>query len=118
VGEQGVTLTEGEKQRITIARALLRDAPILILDEPTSAMDAETEALFLQGLERFGTGRTTFVIAHRLSTVRKADVIVVLRDGQIVEQGTFDSLLEHPGVFASLWRMAEGVPAEPAVAVP
>jgi ATP-binding cassette, subfamily B, bacterial len=118
VGEQGVTLSEGEKQRITIARALLRDAPILILDEPTSAMDAETEALFLQGLERFGTGRTTFVIAHRLSTVRKADVIVVLRDGQIVEQGTFDSLLEHPGVFASLWRMAEGVPAQPAVAVP
>jgi ATP-binding cassette, subfamily B, bacterial len=118
VGEQGVTLSEGEKQRITIARALLRDAPILILDEPTSAMDAETEALFLQGLERFGPGRTTFVIAHRLSTVRKADVIVVLRDGQIVEQGTFESLLERPGVFASLWRMAEGVPAEPAVAVP
>jgi ATP-binding cassette subfamily B protein/subfamily B ATP-binding cassette protein MsbA len=118
VGEQGVTLSEGEKQRITIARALLRDAPILILDEPTSAMDAETEALFLQGLERFGAGRTTFVIAHRLSTVRKADVIVVLRDGQIVEQGTFESLLERPGVFASLWRMAEGVPAEPAVAVP
>jgi ATP-binding cassette, subfamily B, bacterial len=117
VGEQGVTLSEGEKQRITIARALLRDAPILILDEPTSAMDAETEALFLQGLERFGAGRTTFVIAHRLSTVRKADVIVVLRDGQIVEQGTFESLLERPGVFASLWRMAEGVPAEPAVAV-
>ena len=118
VGEQGVTLSEGEKQRITIARALLRNAPILILDEPTSAMDAETEALFLQGLERFGTGRTTFVIAHRLSTVRKADVIVVLRDGQIVEQGTFESLLEYPGVFASLWRMAEGVPAEPPVAVP
>jgi ATP-binding cassette subfamily B protein len=118
VGEQGVTLSEGEKQRITIARALLRDAPILILDEPTSAMDAETEALFLQGLERFGAGRTTFVIAHRLSTVRKADLIVVLRDGQIVEQGTFESLLERPGVFASLWRMAEGVPAEPAVAVP
>jgi ATP-binding cassette subfamily B protein len=118
VGEQGVTLSEGEKQRITIARALLRDAPILILDEPTSAMDAETEALFLQGLERFGTGRTTFVIAHRLSTVRKADLIVVLRDGHIVEQGTFESLLERPGVFASLWRMAEGVPAEPAVAVP
>jgi ATP-binding cassette, subfamily B, bacterial len=118
VGEQGVTLSEGEKQRITIARALLRDAPILILDEPTSAMDAETEALFLQGLERFGRGRTTFVIAHRLSTVRKADVIVVLRDGQIVEQGTFESLLEYPGVFASLWRMAEGVPPEPTVAVP
>jgi ATP-binding cassette subfamily B protein/subfamily B ATP-binding cassette protein MsbA len=118
VGEQGVTLSEGEKQRITIARALLRDAPILILDEPTSAMDAETEALLLQGLERSGTGRTTFVIAHRLSTVRKADLIVVLRDGRIAEQGTFDSLLERPGVFASLWRMAEGIPAEPAVAVP
>ena len=118
VGEQGVTLSEGEKQRITIARALLRDAPILILDEPTSAMDAETEALFLQGLERSGTGRTTFVIAHRLSTVRNADLIVVLRDGRIVEQGTFDSLLERPGVFASLWRMAEGIAAEPAGAMP
>jgi ATP-binding cassette, subfamily B, bacterial len=105
VGEQGVTLSEGEKQRITIARALLREAPILILDEPTSAMDPETEALFLEGLERLGTGRTTFVIAHRLSTVRKADLIVVLRDGRIVEQGTFDSLLERTGVFASLWRM-------------
>ena len=81
VGEQGATLSDGEQQRITIARAILRDAPILILDEPTSALDAETEALIMQGLERLTAGRTTFVIAHRLSTVRQADLIVVLRDG-------------------------------------
>ena len=74
VGEQGATLSEGERQRITIARAILRDAPILILDEPTSSVDAETEALIMEGLERLTAGRTTFIIAHRLSTVRKADV--------------------------------------------
>ena len=82
VGEQGVTLSEGEKQRVTIARALLRDSPILILDEPTSSLDGETEALIMQGLERLTAGRTTFIIAHRLSTIRKADLIVVLRDGR------------------------------------
>ncbi|MGH7963071.1 MAG: ABC transporter ATP-binding protein, partial [Candidatus Binatia bacterium] len=77
VGEQGATLSEGERQRLTIARAILRDAPILILDEPTSSVDAETEALIMEGLERLMTGRTTFIIAHRLSTVRRADMIVV-----------------------------------------
>jgi len=118
VGEQGVTISEGEKQRITIARALVRDAPILILDEPTSALDPETEALILQGLERLAAGRTTFVIAHRLSTVRKADLIVVLRDGQIVEHGTFEALLERPGVFAALCRVAGGLRAEDGVAIP
>jgi len=118
VGEQGVTISEGEKQRITIARALVRDAPILILDEPTSALDPETEALILQALERLAAGRTTFVIAHRLSTVRKADVIVVLRDGQIVEHGTFEALLERPGVFAALCRVAGGLRAEDGVAIP
>ncbi len=118
VGEQGVTLSEGEKQRITIARALVRDAPILILDEPTSALDAETEALILQGLERLAAGRTTFVIAHRLSTVRKADLIVVLRDGRIVEHGTFRTLVERPGVFQGLCRIAGGLRAEDGVAIP
>ena len=118
VGEQGLTLSEGEKQRITIARALVRDAPILILDEPTSALDAETEALILQGLERLAAGRTTFVIAHRLSTVRKADLIVVLRDGRIVEHGTFQALVERPGVFQGLCRIAGGLRAEDGVAIP
>ena len=89
VGEAGATLSAGEQLRITIARAVLRDAPILILDEPTSALDATTEARVMQGLEALMAGRTTFVIAHRLSTVRRADVILVLDAGRIVEQGTF-----------------------------
>jgi len=108
VGEQGVTLSEGEKQRLTIARAILRDSPILILDEPTSALDSETEALIMQGLERLTAGRTTFIIAHRLATVRKADLIVVLRDGRVVEQGNFDALMEARGAFASLYRLQAG----------
>ena len=118
VGEQGVTLSEGEKQRITIARAIVRDAPILILDEPTSSLDAETEAHILKALERLVAGRTTFVIAHRLSTIRKADLIVVLRDGRIVEQGSFKALVERPGVFAALYRLAGGLRPEDTVAVP
>jgi ATP-binding cassette subfamily B protein len=108
VGEQGVTLSEGEKQRITIARALLRDSPVLILDEPTSSLDGETESLIMQGLEQLMAGRTTFIIAHRLSTVRKADLIVVLRDGRIVEQGSFEALMERGGDFASLYHFQSG----------
>jgi len=104
VGEQGATLSEGQKQRLTIARAILRNAPILILDEPTSSMDTETEALLMEGLERLMAGKTTFIIAHRLSTVRRADLIVVLRAGEIVEQGTFAELMRHAGTFASLYR--------------
>lgn len=104
VGEQGATLSEGQKQRLTIARAILRDASILILDEPTSAMDTETEALLMEGLETLMAGKTTFIIAHRLSTVRQADLIVVLGAGEIVEQGTFAELMRHPGAFASLYR--------------
>jgi ATP-binding cassette, subfamily B, bacterial len=118
VGEQGVTLSEGEKQRLTIARAIVRNAPILILDEPTSSLDTETEALIMQGLERLVAGRTTFVIAHRLSTVRKADLIVVLREGRIVEHGSFDALVERGGVFAGLYRLAGGPRAEGRVAIP
>ena len=99
VGEQGATLSEGERQRITIARAILRNSPILILDEPTSSVDAETEALIMEGLEQLTAGRTTFIIAHRLSTVRKADRIIVLRKGEIIEQGPFDELVNAHGPF-------------------
>ena len=118
VGEQGVTLSEGEKQRVTIARALLRDSPILILDEPTSSLDGETEALIMQGLERLTAGRTTFIIAHRLSTIRKADLIVVLRDGGIAEQGTFDTLMDGGGSFASLYRAQAWLPEEAGLSAP
>jgi len=104
VGESGVALSEGEKQRITIARALLRDAPILILDEPTSALDVETEALVMAAIEELMQGRTTFIIAHRLSTIRNCDRIVVLRDGQIVEHGSLPELLRRNGVFAGYYR--------------
>ena len=104
LGEAGVALSEGEKQRITIARALLRDAPILILDEPTSALDVETEALVMQAIETLVQGRTTFIIAHRLSTVRRCDEILVLRDGTIAERGSFADLLRRGGTFAEYYR--------------
>ena len=108
VGEQGATLSEGQKQRLTIARAILRNAPILILDEPTSSVDAETEALIMQGLERLMVGKITFIIAHRLSTIRRADLIVVLRAGQIVERGAFTELVHRGGFFAYLYRTQFG----------
>jgi ATP-binding cassette subfamily B protein len=104
LGESGTALSEGEKQRITIARALLRDAPILILDEPTSALDVTTEALVMAGIERLMVGRTTFIIAHRLSTVRRCDQILVLRGGAIVEQGTLSELLHLNGFFAEYYH--------------
>jgi ATP-binding cassette subfamily B protein/subfamily B ATP-binding cassette protein MsbA len=87
----------------------LLNAPILILDEPTSSVDSETEALIMEGLEQLMAGRTTFIIAHRLSTVRQADLILVLRDGHIVEQGTFNELLRRRGPFASLYRTQFGL---------
>ena len=105
VGEGGATLSAGEQLRITIARAFLRDAPILLLDEPTSALDAATEAHVMQGLETLMKGRTTFVIAHRLSTVRRADTILVLKDGRIVEQGLFAELVARGRTFAAFYRM-------------
>ena len=104
LGEQGATLSEGEKQRLTIARAILLKAPILILDEPTSAVDAETEASILEGLEQLLAGKTTFIIAHRLSTVREAELIVVVHEGRIVERGTFTELLARDGPFRRLYR--------------
>jgi ATP-binding cassette subfamily B protein len=104
IGEGAGTLSEGEKQRLTIARAILRDAPILILDEPTSALDVETEALVMAAIRRLTEGRTTFIIAHRLSTVRDADLILVLRDGLIVERGGFGELMRRGGPFADLYN--------------
>jgi ATP-binding cassette, subfamily B, bacterial len=98
------TLSEGEKQRLTIARAILRDAPILILDEPTSALDVETEAMVMEGIGRLTAGHTTFIIAHRLSTVRSADLILVLRNGAIAESGSFAELMRKGGVFAELYN--------------
>jgi ATP-binding cassette subfamily B protein/subfamily B ATP-binding cassette protein MsbA len=102
IGERGATLSVGQRQRLSIARALLKDAPILILDEPTSALDAETEELLLDALERLIHDRTTFIIAHRLSTVRRANRIVVLHEGQLVETGTYEQLLARGGAFARL----------------
>ncbi len=107
VGENSVTLSEGEKQRLTIARAILRNSPILILDEPTSALDPETESVIMKALERLQAGRTTFIIAHRLSTVRSADLIVVIKDGQVVEQGSLSALLARNGTFASMYGARE-----------
>jgi ATP-binding cassette subfamily B protein/subfamily B ATP-binding cassette protein MsbA len=108
VGERGATLSGGERQRLSIARALLKDAPILILDEPTSALDAETEGLLLEALERLMEGRTTLIIAHRLSTIRKADQIVVLREGVVEEVGTHDELLQQQKLYAKLYNSRSG----------
>jgi ABC-type multidrug transport system fused ATPase/permease subunit len=104
VGERGRQLSGGERQRIAIARALLKDPPILILDEATSALDATTEVKVKAALDEVMKGRTTFVIAHRLATVRNADRIFVFHDGRIVEQGSFDELVAQGGRFAELAR--------------
>jgi ATP-binding cassette subfamily B protein len=111
VGERGTTLSGGERQRLAIARALLKNAPILILDEPTSALDAETEGLLLAALERLMNGRTTLIVAHRLSTIRNADRIVVLANGHITETGSHNELLHHNGTYARLHALHTGQPA-------
>ena len=104
VGERGRMLSGGERQRLSIARALLKDPPILILDEATSALDAATEAKVTAALDEVMKGRTTFVIAHRLATVRNATRILVFDRGRIVESGSFDELVRQDGAFAALAR--------------
>ena len=105
LGERGVTLSGGQRQRIAIARALLRDAPILLLDEATSALDAESEKLVQQALDTVMEGRTTLVIAHRLATVRRADRILVLQDGKVVEEGTHKALIRRSGPYSRLAKL-------------
>jgi ATP-binding cassette subfamily B protein len=104
IGEKGATLSGGEKQRISIARAFLKDAPVLVLDEPTSSLDARTEAMLLDAMERLMAGRITFIIAHRLSTIRQATTILAMEHGRIVERGTHHELLEAGGLYAELHR--------------
>jgi ATP-binding cassette subfamily B protein len=109
VGERGQKLSGGQQQRIAIARAILKNPPILILDEATSAVDNETEAAIQRSLEKITKNRTTIAIAHRLSTVRNADCIYVMEQGQLVEQGRHEQLLEQQGIYASLWRVQSGI---------
>jgi ATP-binding cassette subfamily B protein/subfamily B ATP-binding cassette protein MsbA len=113
LGERGATLSVGQRQRLSIARALLKDAPLLILDEPTSALDAETEAALLEALGPLTRGRTTFIIAHRLSTIERAHRVVVLDQGRVAEVGTQAELLAQGGLFAQLHRTQFASPAHP-----
>jgi ATP-binding cassette, subfamily B, bacterial len=108
VGERGMTLSGGQRQRIAIARAIIRNAPILILDEPTSGLDASSEKLVYEALDRLMQGKTVITIAHRLSTIRNADVIFVIEEGRLVEHGNHDELIQTGGLFAELERVQTG----------
>jgi len=110
VGERGVELSGGQRQRIAIARALLRDPPILVLDEATSALDTESERVIQDAVEKLVEGRTVFVIAHRLSTVQRADQILVMDNGRIVERGTHTSLLAASGAYRRLYELQFEMP--------
>jgi subfamily B ATP-binding cassette protein MsbA len=115
IAERGVTLSGGQRQRIGIARAFVRDAPILIMDEPTASLDPESEQLVMEGLERLLKGRTVIMITHRLHTIRSADTIVVLHNGIVAEQGTHDDLLALGRIYAGLyWTSSTKSLASPA----
>ncbi len=105
LGERGVRISLGERQRISVARAFLKNAPILILDEPTSSVDSRTEAVILDALDRLMMGRTTFISAHRLSTIRSADLILVMQHGAIVQRGKHDDLMAADGLYKLLFEL-------------
>jgi ATP-binding cassette subfamily B protein len=105
VGERGMRVSGGERQRLSIARAILRDPRVLILDEATASVDTETEAMIQEALERLVKGRTTFAIAHRLSTLKNSDRLLILEKGELAEMGTHDELIVQDGIYANLCRM-------------
>jgi len=107
-GERGVKLSGGQRQRVAIARAILKDAPILLLDEATSALDSESEALIQEALLTLLTGRTAIVIAHRLSTVKRMDELIIIERGAVAERGSHEALLAQNGVYAALWAHQSG----------
>ena len=108
LGERGVKLSGGQRQRIALARAIIKDAPILVLDEATSALDSEVEAAIQESLETVMAGKTVFAIAHRLSTISHMDRIVVMDEGKIIEEGTHNALLKKQGVYANFWERQSG----------
>jgi ATP-binding cassette subfamily B protein len=112
VGERGVLLSGGQRQRIAIARAIIRDTPILILDEPTSGLDAASEQSVIEALDRLMKGRSTLLIAHHLGTIRHADCIFVIKDSELVERGTHDELLAAYGTYAELYKIQTSLGVE------